>query len=306
MKCREVRGVLVAYLDSEAGPSERRSVDAHIAECTACERELAALARTQVQVADSLRKLTSELTPCTTWSHLQAGIAAEGRSSSKATSSKPRSRVRTVTLGWRVAAAAFALILLAVGVMAAIPSSRSASGSVLTDLFKGLVWHEWAPLEVNYVPEGFELVYSLSSTEVPSGEARTGEEKWHEQTLYRNGELFVLIRVTSETDEGLPGGRAAEVSGNEAVLVTGLSGFVPPPAEMLVDDSAETTSTAFGGVEPPVQEPHDTASLVDRYTVTYQDATALTWVSDSYRVEVLSNLPVTEIQKIAEGMVVGQ
>ncbi len=41
-------------------------------------------------------------------------------------------------------------------------------------------------------------------------------------------------------------------------------------------------------------------------SITYKDANSLTWVVNGTRVEILSNLPVAELQKIAEGLVLSE
>ncbi len=93
--------------------------------------------------------------------------------------------------------------------------------------------------------------------------------------------LFVLIRTAPATGDPLREGQSVKVRGNDAVLVTGLSGSVSPPADL--------------GTLP--------AASSERYSVTYEDASALIWVTGDTLVEILSNLPMEELQKVAEGLV---
>jgi Putative zinc-finger len=292
MKCREVRMTLVALLDGEVGPSERASIDAHIAGCRCCEKELAALGKTRIYVADGFRRLASEATPSeTAWTRLQARIAKERMNSAGVASLKANSR-RGPALRWRIALVVSGAILLAACVTAAVPSSRSAAGNLLAIV---LNWYRFTPVEAGYLPKGFDPapVYQVGLVGVPPGAGEDsavqhGSQKTRtEQTLYRSGDWFVLVRITSDRGEPLPEGRTTDVNGNHAVLITGLSGFVPPPEELQM---GERTS----------------ASTSQRYSVTYRDANALTWTYGDTRVEVLSDLPVEEIRKVAEGLVIGK
>ncbi len=289
MKCREVRTALVAYLDGEVAPSERTAIDAHFSRCASCERELSALGRTRVRIADGMQRLASEAAPSeTAWTRLQAAIVSERASSTGVVVSKPV-RIRVSSRRWKVALVA--TVLLAVCAVAAVPSARSAAGELLANILNS---HRISPTEAGYLPEGFDPVpvYQVGLFGVPSGAGEESgndpgpQDKRTEQSLYRSGDWFLLIRTSSDDGTRLPEGRAVAVNGNNAVLLTGLSGSVPPP-EQLVADRGATVAT-----DP-------------RYSVDYQDASALIWTQGNVRAEVLSNLPEEEMQRIAEGLVIG-
>jgi hypothetical protein len=292
MKCREVRMTLVAFLDHEVGPSERAAIDAHLAQCGSCDKERLALARTRANLADGIWRLASQAAPSKiAWSRLQARIEKEGSSPAEAAPRKARSRP-AMTRRWRIALAVSGVILLAVCLVAAVPSSRSAAGGLLANIFN---WHRFVPVEAGYLPEGFDPapVYQVGLVGVPlASGAEGGREDGSqvtrtEQSLYRGGGLFVLVRIVSDTGEPLPEGEAAEVNGNDAVLLVGLSGFVPTPEDLQEDEGTPATAD-------------------QRYSVTYRDANTLTWIQGDTRVEVLSNLSVEETRKVAEGLVIGK
>jgi hypothetical protein len=109
-----------------------------------------------------------------------------------------------------------------------------------------------------------------------------------ERSLYKSADLFVFIVVTPATRDPLPEGQPAEVQDNQAVLLVGLSGSVSPPAELWEGDA--------GPGSPP-------SAYDERYSLTYEDASALIWIVDGSRVEILSNLSTEELQKVAEGLV---
>jgi hypothetical protein len=188
-------------------------------------------------------------------------------------------------------------------------------------------------------PEGLDAAGDVGGMEVAS----SGAAREEGQALYQNGDRFLVVKTATDSGEPLPEGQATEVNGASAVLRTGLSGTVEPPgppegAEMGV--GAETvvvsggTTGAGEAVAPSlnvqgspagsagasaesgtvvVQEPDDgTAGAPGSETqgtppeipsLTYDDANSLTWLVDGTRVEILTNLSVEELLKIAEGLV---
>lgn len=293
MKCREVRMTLVAYLDGEVAPSERTAIDVHVARCSSCEKELAALGRTRIHIVDGMRRLASEAAPSkNAWTRLQAVMVNEGASSARAAVSKPIGR-RALSRKWRVALVAMATVLLAGGVVAAVPSARSAAGEFLANILN-LNSYRVTPTEAGYLPEGFDPVpvYQVGMVDVPSGGGEDisddpgAQDTPTEQLLYRSADRFLFVRTSPDSGDPLPEGQATEVNGNDAVLITGLSGSVSPPEQLVADQGASVAT------DP-------------RYSVTYQDASVITWAQGGTRVEVLSNLPAEEVQKVAEGLVVG-
>ena len=82
MNCREVQERLVAYLDGEVAPSERELIQAHLAGCEVCRKELAALSATRSRVSRFLQMKAAQAAPSPqAWSRLQARLAEEARPS---------------------------------------------------------------------------------------------------------------------------------------------------------------------------------------------------------------------------------
>jgi hypothetical protein len=77
------------------------------------------------------------------------------------------------------------------------------------------------------------------------------------------------------------GDRIVVGSGGSAVTESGTSAS---------EDVAGGPATVTQGVAPAIP------------SITYEDANSLTWVVNGTRVEILSNLPVAELQKIAGGL----
>jgi hypothetical protein len=78
MNCRQTKELFPAYLDNEINPSERRLIQAHLAGCNACQRELALLSRTRNLVSQSLNIRAAQTAPSPqALSRLQARLADE-------------------------------------------------------------------------------------------------------------------------------------------------------------------------------------------------------------------------------------
>jgi anti-sigma factor RsiW len=70
--------LLAAYLDDEATSEERVQIEAHLAGCRDCRRELEALRTEQSALREALRvKASDAIPPPQAWSQLQLGIQDE-------------------------------------------------------------------------------------------------------------------------------------------------------------------------------------------------------------------------------------
>ena len=72
MDHRQVGDLLIGYLDNELSSEERRQVDAHLASCLACRRDLEALKASQQALRQALAVEASDAAPSPqSWSRLQ-------------------------------------------------------------------------------------------------------------------------------------------------------------------------------------------------------------------------------------------
>jgi len=96
------------------------------------------------------------------------------------------------------------------------------------------------------------------------------------------GQWLIIDQSKAPTDRSLPKGQRVQVNGQEAVLLTGQSGV----EEWL------PISRGLGGQQgrPEPQK------------LKYEDATRLVWYAGETRIEMLSNLDVQEMLKVAESM----
>lgn len=234
----------------------------------------------------------------------------------------PAARSRT-NLGWKTAVVAMGVVIVAMAAVVAVASSRAtADESPLATMD----FHSTTELQLGYLPAGggwsqtYGTILSppLSDTELAAAIKR-GEKPGVrvEQCLYQSGRYFVQVRTVTDTGEPLPPGTATQVNGERGVLETGLSGLlgVAPP-DLAVEflgakpgaGKQMTTTTAgpsgSGNTEPEASNIATTPQS-SKEQIPYDDATRLIWTFGGSRVEMLSNLPVEELMKVAQGLVLG-
>jgi hypothetical protein len=347
MKCREVTKALVAYLDGEVMPSERTLIDAHLAGCESCERELSALISSRGRVARSLKNVAAQAAPAPqAWSQLQANLA-EATGAAKKHTNPLQKGDRPMKLRWRIALGTAGAVVLAAAVIAAVPTSRAAAG----DFFAEVLHLQSGPsATLGYLPSGFKAD-AIASAGSGSIGAQGEDLQSQEQTLYQSGDQFVLVKTSNDKGEPLPQGKTAQVNGLATVLSTGLSGsatIAPPELDAAPVSGASAAATAgsgpvnivgsdgvtvvggsgvVSGSSSAVAPPSGSAVIAGEGTITvsvdssggpatvvageapslpavaYKNGNKLTWVVNGTRVEILSNLSVDELMKIAEGLV---
>jgi hypothetical protein len=174
---------------------------------------------------------------------------------------------------------------------------------------------------------------AVGSLSEPDGQA--GDVVEAEQALYENGDQFIYIETAKGKNKDLPDGQAAKVAGEDAVILTGLTGtlsmepLLPGGAKadgaagMTVTTAAPDPAPAAGSANGPTVVTGEAGLTVSGggnggpstvagggaapavSPVIYENATSLTWIMDGTWVEIISNLPVAEIIKVAEGLVPG-
>ena len=115
--------------------------------------------------------------------------------------------------------------------------------------------HQYTPLDAGYLPAGFDVnptggsgMITVGSVNVPDGQAEDVVEA--EQALYENGDQFVYIETAKGRDKDVPDGQATKVNGEDAVIVTGLTGTLSMepllPEDARPDGAAGMTVTTAG------------------------------------------------------------
>jgi predicted anti-sigma-YlaC factor YlaD len=75
MDCDNVSRLLAAYLDNEVTAEERRQIDAHLAVCRRCRKELDDLAAAQNSLRRALKEVTTDTgAPRDTWKQIETGL----------------------------------------------------------------------------------------------------------------------------------------------------------------------------------------------------------------------------------------
>jgi anti-sigma factor RsiW len=115
MDCRQVRDLLVAYLDNEIGSRERLEIESHLAGCEQCRRE-----RDELQTAQRALRTTFTARAGTAepskeaWEQLRPGLDI----------SRPSMLFLFRRRRWRIAATVIVVALLLAGLLWAIGVGR--------------------------------------------------------------------------------------------------------------------------------------------------------------------------------------
>ncbi len=78
MKCRETNKLFTTYLDNEVTARERESMQAHLASCADCRREMETLSAIKAKLSQALKMVTDEASPADhAWAQLREKILNE-------------------------------------------------------------------------------------------------------------------------------------------------------------------------------------------------------------------------------------
>lgn len=301
MNCQQTKELLLAYLDNEINPSERRLIQAHLAGCKACQRDLALLAQTRNLVSQSLNLRAAQATlSLQALSRLQARLADEAlpphlrliawfkRSAPFAFRTQPISQGK-LTMKAKLALSALVLPLVFAATVAFVPSVRAQVAQVV-QLFTVIVSGPADITDPNlpgYLPEfGMGPIAgagSAQSTDPSVGQIGKSED------IYQKGDQFLVFTKSglSNSDAALPDGQARTINGQSGVLNTGLSGQYHQDVPDMV-----------GAVDQNGQPVN-----ISPITIDYIDANKLTWIVGNTKYEMLSNLSIEELLKVAAELV---
>jgi hypothetical protein len=230
--------------------------------------------------------------------------------------------VRRPRLGWKIAFAAAGTIVVAAGVIAAVPSSRAAAGEFFAHVFN---WHTTTELHLGYLPdhknwsETYGTILEPAMTDADIAAIKEGQKPGvrAEQHLYQNTDRFLQVRAVTDSGEALPSGSTVQINGRPGVLQTGLSGLLdvtepnlaveflgsqPQDAAMMTTTTAGIDGTSLISTDVS-RSTGDPSSAAHDQPIPYRDAIRLTWIVEDTRVEMLSNLPVAELVQVAEALI---
>jgi len=223
---------------------------------------------------------------------------------------------RGMTMKKALAFAAIAVLVIAIGSVALVPSVRAQLGKIIADpaRFRFLFWTrsgtvsgtvtvtlsvpeeftEFTPFHPTYLPA------DLSSW--PSFKTRTSDEpepEFLEMTYNSVNQFLIITQSKAAADRALPAGRELIVTGQPATLVTGLEGTFAGYNRstriycMTQGSTQEETVVITLSGQPPIGH---------RVSIDYTNGKRLTWYADDVKVVMLSNLSEREMLKIAESL----
>ena len=306
MDCREVNELLVAYLDGEVTPSERKMMEAHLTGCASCQEEMARLAAAQLRLFRSLKEVAADAAPSPqAWSRLQARLAKPAPRKLWPQRLAPgvwhtlTTKGGEILMKHKLAMATVATLALVICVVAFVPAVRAQVGEAIARWFYirapgGEVEMGWSaigmdftPLQPTYLPAGLQSAGGGISLVEIGGDSESGKFK----LTYHSDEQFVAITQTkAQADKPLPAGREVTVNGQKGMLVTGLEGTFEFGPRIPEDATVKVVGT------PPAKP------FPSHGSIAYTDGKRLVWYAGDVKVEMLSNLPEEEMLKIAESL----
>ena len=210
---------------------------------------------------------------------------------------------RKILMKTKFTLSAFALLLVLVLTVTLVPPVRAQILEWYTIVFRdpnnpNLVASsgvEGQPMPYQAVNPGYlPKVFSGGATFIAFGDIS--------EMLYQAGDKFLVItQQVAKNGETLPQGDTATVNGQPAALNTGLSGRYEQSSLGELEASGVVTagegsqSGTVDGIDPNIAP---TLAAFD-----YTDAARLTFFIGTTKVEILSNLDVEELIKIAESLI---
>ncbi len=282
MNCHEVHDLLAAYQDGEVSGPERRLIREHLSTCQTCQAELESLSTLQRRLRQHLTAQADAVAPSPqAWTLLQATLP--DRPPRRAVFGRRAASWLTGGLfrvgGRAVPRLALALVLLIALVLAA-PPAWAMIEPIVTNWFSfttpdgesgGAVggFTAFTPYHATYLPENFQqsLLGGRSQPDLDSFEIG-----------YDRGAQFIMIvQSKGPGATGLPAGDPAQVGTNPAV-------FLP----------------SFAAGEQELREKRPGLSIVTSYD--YSGTQLLVWFIGEVKIELLSNLPLGEMRRVAESL----
>ncbi len=282
MKCRDISKQISSYLDGEVSLSEKRLIQAHLADCHNCQKEFEDVAVLRKNLSQHLKAHAASVTPSPqAWSLLNSALSESSTSKSVFTKlSQSLSNGRWFSVSrWSTQRLVVAGLLVIAMVLIA-PPVWARLEPIITDWFSftspdgesgGAIggFTAFTPYHATYLPEGFQHSL-LGSTTTPD---------WESFELgYDNKEQFIILVQSKGADvTSLPIGEDIYVISHPAI-------FIPSFATSLEE----------------LQLKRPTISTVTNFD--YTNTHLLTWFVEEIKIELFSNLPKEEMLKVAESL----
>ena len=281
MNCTQTNSRFVAYLSGELPLKERAAIQAHLAECANCRGELAVLANLETQLTRHLNLQAEQVSSATqSWGSLQSRLAQEH---SGQAFEAFRSFANRVRFEWP-AARKWVLALLIILILWTAPPVRTLAARLGdwvgtwfqfntpgTESSMGVGGFEaFTPYVPQYLPTGFDSS-GLGSTTAPGLDQLA--------LTYSDGDQFVTLLQSKGTGtERLPQEKSITINGQTGVFVR-----------------------VFATSGEQLQQQIPSIPVVTNFD--YSTTSLLAWHLGEVKIELISNLPETEIMKIAGSLV---
>ena len=205
-----------------------------------------------------------------------------------------------ITMKRGFALAALAALVIAVSTVAFVPAVRAQVGEAIVRWFRIELPGGEVGFGVSEIGETLEFM-SLQPTYLPAGFRYSsvmvsGGPKPFKLEFHSDEQFVAITQSKAPIGKPLPAGKEVTVNGQRGVLVTGLKGTFEGgfrfrmPKEVIVRPKGT-----------PPTEPIRIRG--ERVSIPYDDGKRLIWYAGDVKVEMLSNLSVEEMLKIAESMV---
>jgi hypothetical protein len=280
MNCREIQTQLPHYLANEVSTSMRKLIQAHLAGCSACRVHLEESAALQQGLRRRLHTAASSLSPTPdAWERLAPHLELEPAPHQRP--SAPSFFQRGLSLVQKPAFAALAIILVLVSAAFLAPPVRAQVRGLIAGWFGftdpqgsqlqyGTDWG-FAPFAPVYIPQGLRMTASMTAGET------TTEVFGLMYSSDTDSRFAALIQTVLTSETRLPEGRSINLSGRAARLQTA--------PEIDLEDQPEGKR----------------AWIADH--LEEEGVRRLTWNQDEVQIDLISNLPLEEMVRIASQMV---
>jgi hypothetical protein len=280
MNCRNVEPLLLAYLDEDIAPAEKKHVQDHLNDCPDCRKQLDSLTSLQRRLKRHFQVTVASATPSPqSWNRLYAEISMEDPAFA-ARARRPAwfgSSQSTGPLFKRLALAVLVLVVLTV----AVPPARALTPRI-QQLFNS--WFHFKTPSGGGGIQSFDAFIPYNPAYLPHGfqHTGTGGHKAPEADAleldYSDGRNFItLIQSKGPGADRLPEGVPVVINGETGVFVE---------------------SYASGADE--LRQKLPAISITEG--LDYQHVRLLAWRIAEIKFELLSNLPESELVKVAASL----
>ncbi len=284
MKCRDVRKQITAYLDEEVSPSEKKLIQAHLADCQDCQRELEALGVIRENMRQHLRARAATVAASPqAWSLLQDSLPAKDQNQAVLKRMVSAFSIRKWSPAGRMTVQRIAIALLILTALVVfVPPVRAQVETWISTWFSftnpdgksgGAIggFTAFNPYHATYLPEGFQQSLLGGTTSMmPEIESLELGYSFDEQ-------FIILVQSKGSGVTGLPMGENVHVDTNPAVFIPS---YATSQQDLVEKRPTISTDTSFA----------------------YENTNLLTWFIGEIKIEMFSSLSKAEMLRVAESL----